>query len=87
MTEEEARKQLCIGPENCGSTKGMLRYCVGSACKMAWRWIPAEREQCGYGDQQRPEGEGWYIVPRGSVSRWVRDVPPTEGYCGLAGKP
>lgn len=46
MTEEEAKTQPCIGPKNCGRVvqTGSLdpdnfpRFCVGSACKMAWRW-------------------------------------------------
>ena len=46
MTEEEAKTQECIGPRNCGRVvrTGSLdpdnypRFCIGSACKMAWRW-------------------------------------------------
>lgn len=54
MTEEEARKTRCCGPQGCGKVQdydvhrnsvgdaigqSLLRFCVGSAC-MAWRRMP-----------------------------------------------
>jgi hypothetical protein len=59
MTEEEAKTQMCIGPENCGSDwgHGQGRFCVGSACGMAWRWIDAGMEFSGrYASQEPPAG-------------------------------
>ncbi len=48
VTEDEAMEQQCIGPRNCGRViyTGSLdpnnfpRLCVGSRCKMGWRWDP-----------------------------------------------
>ena len=46
-------------------------YCIGSAC-MAWRWIkPIPRFK-----------EGTMEVDPETLN-----LPPTHGYCGLAGKP
>jgi hypothetical protein len=97
VTEEEANTQQCIGPRNCGRVIGTgslvpdsHRVCVGSACKMAWRWIDAGTEWSGtYTERDAPAGEGWEVEirPGDRYGRWVRRKPPTQGYCGLAGKP
>jgi hypothetical protein len=56
MNEDKAKLQQCIGPPNCGriemsaSLRSMEyhpRYCIGSACKMAWRIIAQGDGYCG----------------------------------------
>lgn len=43
LTEEQAMKQPCIGPENCGKRDADgVRRCIGSACALAWRWASQE---------------------------------------------
>jgi hypothetical protein len=57
MTEAEAKKKRCCGPDGCGEKRNTQlgaephpmapkqRYCIGSAC-MAWRdW--GDKSHCG----------------------------------------
>lgn len=72
LTEEEARKGWCIGPESCGIGRGGYRLCIASDCLMGWRWAwtPGER---AHAERVYRETD--------------RRLKPTLGYCGLAGKP
>jgi hypothetical protein len=45
MTEDEAKKKQCIGPENCGISlygNGKNRMCIASGC-MAWEFTEKVR--------------------------------------------
>lgn len=40
MSEQDAKKKRCCGPEGCGKvhkSSGPHRWCIGSLC-MAWVW-------------------------------------------------
>jgi hypothetical protein len=103
LTEQEAMTQRCIGPEGCGletpdesdpdyghcvgpcPTK---RLCIGSACKMAWRWADGDEQTI----EQPPKvdmGPGWANC--GPVADgdnlWKRAGSNRLGYCGIAGRP
>jgi hypothetical protein len=63
MTEAEAKTQDCIGPPNCGrqedhTSSGCLprRLCIGSACKMAWRWEEETYDEKPTGRYSRVQG-------------------------------
>jgi hypothetical protein len=88
MTEDEAKKTRCCGPEGCGGnaldahsgTTG--RHCIGSVC-MAWRWTRPDWTPPITGEVQLPGVMRWYVN-----GREVGPPPSdTEGHCGLAGKP
>lgn len=58
-----------------GRGRGSGERCIAQHCA-AWRWIP----KTGV----RPE-----VVSNAGIKRVVREdgpVPPTHGYCGLAGR-
>jgi len=81
MTEEQAQRTRCCGPEGCGFTRKVkradaphdeivVRFCLGSAC-MAWRHAPVSFTQVNdNGKTVQIEGRSY-----------------TDFYCGLAGKP
>ena len=76
MTEDEAKTKMCCN--------GLTRACVGSAC-MAWRWLPAKPLDVP------PGGFNLRAYDPVKMLEFVIAPPnepqPTEGYCGLAGKP
>lgn len=85
LTEEEAKRQRCIGPVGCGKETGTgafmplvdshesyERRCVASGCKMAWRWADPDFMQ--------------YEMPGGDVEAEALGGR-RRGYCGIAGKP
>lgn len=89
LTEQEAMTQRCIGPEGCGRHASELRgegehaefvyldrRCIGSACKMAWRWT--NYWQSADGDV----AEVNYLEGARRPEPWHR-----VGYCGIAGRP
>ena len=80
MTEEEAKKKRCCGPDGCGSPffDGYgTRTCIGSAC-MAWRW-----------DGQANVGPSKDRLPwvEGNERDGYTPVAERRGHCGLAGEP
>lgn len=90
MTEEEARKTRCCGPQGCGKVQdydvhrnsvgdtigqSFLRFCIGSAC-MAWRRLPRP--------EYDPDVQRQY---HGSSLEDIEGMNLSAGYCGLAGKP
>jgi hypothetical protein len=67
------------------------RRCIGSACKMAWRWHDPEFETHETFARFPPRAdEGWQ--PSGPPDKYntqffSRPTPNRRGYCGLAGRP
>lgn len=89
MTEDEAKRQQCIGPRNCGQVirTGSLdpdnfpRLCVGSAC-MAWRSTSSLFARDLESGRERHVPAGGYYNVHKEEAFYRRD----GGYCGLAGK-
>lgn len=81
MTEDEAKKTRCCGPEGCGakSSYDNKRFCIASAC-MAWRWTV-----CGGPFSAVP----WMAADLAEAERVSNDADGAVigGYCGLAGSP
>lgn len=102
MTEDEARQKWCpfarVGDGNNRSVSpgvldpGSAIACIASDC-MAWRWRAPKTEKriLPTGKQPEPDAmtKGWRTptttIFSGDVV-WVRTLPPTLGYCGLAGQ-
>ena len=78
VTEKVARDYKCVGPAPCGEKHGQVRLCVGSKCKMAWRW-----DEEDYARQVEETDDAQNYAPPGT------DIysPERRGFCGLAGKP
>lgn len=81
MTEEEAKKKRCIGPEHCGlstvlPTGRTVNLCIASDC-MAWR------KSTVFIDRATGEPAVPGNTPIGSLELRYSG----EGFCGLAGAP
>ena len=62
VTEEQAKKVQCCGPQGCGFEHAAAaggdgqRYCIGSRC-MAWRWTePMVDGPDSYQSEPKPVG-------------------------------
>ena len=55
--------------------------CIASECAM-WRWVPSD-------EGMRYSGIEVFRLPNGRVEERAKyePVPPTHGFCGLAGRP
>lgn len=76
MTEDEARTAPCIR-----ATAHRLDDngpCIGSACKMAWRWDDVPNPN------YRPI-QVWPSDQLGTNPSYLKST--TDGHCGLAGRP
>lgn len=57
MTEDDAKKKRCCGPEGCGQLRFVeltrVRFCIGSEC-MAWRCATASIRSgyCGLAEKE-----------------------------------
>lgn len=92
LTQDEAKKTRCCGPDDCGDAG---RKCVASGC-MAWRW---HLKGAFFSVSWRSGSDGRYIdrpgKPIGTLQvdedHWVTAYMPDDqkaiGYCGLAGHP
>lgn len=99
MTEEEAKRTRCCGPQGCGALRAdkrtnatgqkvaiTSRWCVGSAC-MAFRSAVTAHEILKVGEIPQREGLAKKGSPvRGKGARW-QEWERIDSWCGLAGKP
>jgi hypothetical protein len=90
MTEEEAKKMRCCGPQGCGGWNGNsnageavfgyasepIRFCIGSAC-MAWRWRTIKNP-----DWKEPNPMAF--PPPDRSNQYIKSND--DGFCGLAGQ-
>jgi hypothetical protein len=91
MTEEEAKKTRCCGPQGCGEWSSYsnndgesvfgyvgepIRFCIGTAC-MGWRWRTIKNP-----DWKEPNHMAF--PPHDRSNEYIKSKD--DGFCGLAGQ-
>lgn len=76
MTEEEVKMETCIGPARCG----LNGLCIGSRCRMAWRWEGPQAADTVVLDSkdERPSGPGWVFRKELRRRRFSKEDPFAE---------